>query len=163
MGAANRKVMDSPTLSPFSISPRAMGTLPHSQTGISIPSSDSTIRRRTGRAGSQRNRTSGGNQTCTKIETRIPRNTKGSDSITTLMDSVKKSWTAPSIPAVAHGTSVREKNTTTATRQSTSTKESRRYTVSERRALSIACRSVSGADSTGDGALSGPGCPMQRG
>ena len=40
-----------------------------------------------------------GSQTCTPIESRMPRKTKGRDSITTLIESVKKSCTAPLGPA----------------------------------------------------------------
>jgi hypothetical protein len=53
MGAARRKVRESPTLYPRPMSPRARGTFPHSQTGSTIPNRDTIARLAKGFAGSQ--------------------------------------------------------------------------------------------------------------
>ncbi len=91
IGAAIRKVSASAGARPRIISPRANGTLPHSHTGISMPSSDSTARRAHARFGSQRWITSAGSHTCTTIESSTPRITNGSASMSTLSASVSPS------------------------------------------------------------------------
>src|SRR6187431_2194863 len=91
IGAAIRNVSVSGTVNPRIRSPRAKGTLPHSQTGTTMPSSDSTIRRAHARRGIQRSITPGGTQTWTTIESTTPSATNGSDSISTLIASVRPS------------------------------------------------------------------------
>ena len=117
IGAAIRKVSASPTPSPRIIRPRAIGTLPHSQTGKTTPSTDSTTRRRAALRGSSRHIRSG-NHTCTRMEMPMPRNTKGSDSTSTLTDSVMKSRPAVGSHCVQDGSATSRRPiraTTTAT------------------------------------------------
>ena len=91
IGAAMRKVIASAGARPRIMSPRAKGTLPHSQTGISIPNSDSTARRAHARFGNQRWMTSAGSHTCTTIDSSTPRITNGRASISTLSARVSPS------------------------------------------------------------------------
>ena len=92
IGAAIRNVSVSGTENLRIRSPRANGTLPHSHTGTTMPSSDSTMRRAHARRGIHRSITPGGTQTCTTIESTTPSATNGSDSISTLIARVRPSW-----------------------------------------------------------------------
>ena len=92
IGAAIRNVSVSGTEKPRISRPRANGTLPHSQTGTIMPSSDSTARRAHARRGIHRSMTPGGTHTCTTIDSTTPRATNGSDSMSTLIASVSPSW-----------------------------------------------------------------------
>ena len=91
IGAASRKVSESETVRPRVIKVRANGTFPHSQTGNATPRRDNTARRRTGVRGRSRNIRWPGTHSCTAIDTVMPRMTNGSDSMTTLMASVRAS------------------------------------------------------------------------
>ena len=91
IGAARRNVIDSPTVRPRRMRPRASGTLPHSHTGSNTPSSEIDTRRATALRGRCRSRKPSGSHTCTTIESRMPRKTNGRLSMTTLIESVKKS------------------------------------------------------------------------
>ncbi len=91
IGAAIRNVSVSGTVNPRMSRPRANGTLPHSHTGMNMPSSDSTARRAHARRGIHRSITPGGTHTCTTIESTTPSTTNGSDSISTLIASVRPS------------------------------------------------------------------------
>ena len=86
--------MASDTLMPRTISPRASGTLPHSQTGNSTPSRESVARRSTGTRGRIANSSRCGNQICTTTDNPMPSITKGSDSMITLIERVRRSCRA---------------------------------------------------------------------
>ena len=91
IGAAIRNVSVSGTENPRISRPRAKGTLPHSHTGMNMPSSDMTARRAHARRGIHRSITPGGTHTCTTIDSTTPSVTKGSDSMRTLIASVRPS------------------------------------------------------------------------
>jgi hypothetical protein len=114
MGAASRNVIDSETVKPLTMSPRARGTLPHSHTGRKTPMKEMTARRRNGLRGSTRMIHESGTHTCTAIDSTMPSTTKGIDSTMTLMLRVRKSC-ARSGRARASWSAVTARSTNSAT------------------------------------------------
>ena len=91
IGAATRNASVSAGPTPLMIRPRANGTLPHSHTGMTMPTSESTARRAHAARGMMRSITPDGTHTCITIESTTPSMTNGSASISTLSEKVSSS------------------------------------------------------------------------
>jgi hypothetical protein len=91
IGAASKKVIDSATLNPRITNPRATGTLPHSHTGMNVPSKEIERRLSSGRFGKSWMRRCVGPKTRMTAETNAPKTTKGSASTRMLNAKVTKS------------------------------------------------------------------------
>jgi hypothetical protein len=91
IGAASKKVIDSETLKPRMMNPRATGTFPHSQTGMNVPSKEIESRLSSGRFGSSWISRSVDPTRRMTAETKAPKITKGRASTTMLNARVRKS------------------------------------------------------------------------
>ena len=91
IGAASKKVVDSATLKPLIIIPRATGMFPHSQTGMNVPNKEIEKRLRSGRFGSSWIIRCVETKRRIAVETKAPRMTNGRASMTTLNVKVMKS------------------------------------------------------------------------
>ena len=100
IGAARRKLMTSAGLRPCARRLRATGTLPHSQTGSAMPTSERRMRRMNVCLGRILSNRSGGRKRRMRAETMMPMIRNGVASTMTLQVSVRKSCASgASVPA----------------------------------------------------------------